>query len=67
MEHLTESELIPAVQVVLSLSELLIDLEGMHLPDMSEYAKADYLRTIGEAVALLRTHALPVEHPWAVE
>jgi hypothetical protein len=67
MEHLTESERLPVVEVVLSLSELSVDLEGMHLPDISDNAKADYLHAIAEAVALLRTHAFPASHPWAVK
>jgi hypothetical protein len=67
MEYLTESERLPVVEVVTVLSELSVDLEAMHLPDMSDYAKAHYLRTIADAVALLRTHAIPDGHPWAVK
>jgi hypothetical protein len=55
-----------AVQVARILSELSVDLEGMHLPDMSERAKEDYLRTIAEAVHLLRVHAVPASHPWSI-
>lgn len=83
MEHLTECEqhdmgeecercadpceVFPAVEVVTVLSALSANLEGMHLPDMSDYAKAHYLRTIADAVRLLRTHALPDSHPWGIE
>lgn len=56
----------PAVMVAVRLSELFVDLEGMHLPDMSNNAKENYLHTIAEAVALLRTHAVPASHPWAI-
>lgn len=57
----------PAVVVAMGLSELLVDLEAMHLPDMSEYAKANYLEILADAVQLLRTHAVPESHPWAVK
>ncbi len=67
MEHLTESERLPAVEVVLSLSELAVDLQEMNTPDISGNAKADYLHAIAEAVVLLRTHALPASHPWAIQ
>jgi hypothetical protein len=57
----------PAVQVARMLSELSVDFEGMNLPDMSERAKEEYLRTIADAVHLLRVHAVPPSHPWAVK
>jgi hypothetical protein len=56
----------PAVQVARILSELSVDLEGMHLPDISERAKEAYLRNIAEAVHLLRVHAVPASHPWSI-
>ena len=55
-----------AVQVARLLSELSVDLEVMHLPDMSERAKEAYLRAVADAVALLRTHAVPESHPWSI-
>jgi hypothetical protein len=61
-----ECETPPAVVVAMGLSELLVDLEAMHLPDMSGNSKANYLEILADAVALLRTHAIPVSHPWAV-
>jgi hypothetical protein len=57
----------PAVVVAMGLSELSVDLVAMYTPDISERAKADYVRTIAEAVHLLRTHAVPPSHPWAVK
>ena len=57
----------PAVVVAMGLSELLVDLEGMNLPDMSGNSKANYLEILADAVLLLRTHAIPDGHPWAVK
>jgi hypothetical protein len=57
----------PAVVVGMLLLELLGDLEGMNLPDMSGNSKANYLEGLAEAVLLLRTHAVPPSHPWAVK
>jgi hypothetical protein len=56
----------PAVVVAVGLSELLVDLEGMHLPDMSGNSKANYLEILADAVALLRAHAVPEGHPWNI-
>jgi hypothetical protein len=57
----------PAVVVAVGLSELLVDLEGMHLPEMSGNSKANYMEILADAVALLRAHAIPEGHPWAVK
>jgi hypothetical protein len=62
-----ECENPPAVKVARELSALSANLERMHLPDMSDMSKAFYLRTIAEAVHLLRVHAVPPSHPWAVK
>jgi hypothetical protein len=58
---------LPAVKVISALSELSVDLVAMYTPDISERAKADYVRTLAEAVHLLRSHAIPEGHPWAVK
>jgi hypothetical protein len=67
MEHLTESERLPAVVVAESLLELLGDLEEAYIPEISGNAKAGYLHALTEAVYLLRTHAVPASHPWSIQ
>jgi hypothetical protein len=57
MEHLTESERLPAVEVVTALSVLYTDSARL-TPEESQ--------ALVDAVALLRTHALPIGHPWAL-
>jgi hypothetical protein len=57
MEHLTESERLPAVEVVTVLSVLYTDRARL-TPEESQ--------ALADAVALIRTHALPIGHPWAV-
>jgi hypothetical protein len=66
-ELCAECETPHAVVVAMSLSELLVDLSGMNLPEMSGNAKAGYLEALADAVLLLRTHAVPESHPWAVK
>jgi hypothetical protein len=57
----------PAVVVAMGLSQLLVDLEAMGLSDMSGNSTANYLEILADAVQLLRTHAVPPSHPWAVK
>ena len=57
MEHLTESERLPAVEVITALSVLYIDRARL-TPEESQ--------ALADAVALLRNHALPMDHPWAL-
>jgi hypothetical protein len=57
----------PAVIVARLLSELSVDLEEMHLPDMSDRMKEIFMHALADAVVLLRTHAVPPSHPWAVK
>jgi hypothetical protein len=62
-----ECETPPAVVVAMGLSQLLVDLEAMGLSDMSGNSTANYLEILADAVLLLRTHAVPPSHPWAVK
>jgi hypothetical protein len=57
----------PAVQVARALSELLVDLEEAYIPEISGNAKTRYLESLADAVHLLRVHAVPPSHPWAVK
>lgn len=57
MEHLTESERLPAVEVITVLSILYTDRARL---------TADESDALAQAVRLLRTHALPEDHPWAL-
>jgi len=53
----TESERLTAVEVITALSVLYTDRARL---------TADEAHAIADAVALLRTHALPDSHPWAL-
>ena len=56
----------PAVEVVTSLSVLAtVILENRDT--FTDAMRDEYIRTIGEAVRLLRTHAVPTSHPWSIE
>jgi hypothetical protein len=57
----------PAVIVARALSELLVDLEEAYIPEISGNAKTRYLESLADAVHLLRVHAVPPSHPWAVK
>jgi hypothetical protein len=62
-----ECENPPAVIVARALSELLVDLEESYIPEISGNAKTRYLESLADAVHLLRVHAVPPSHPWAVK
>lgn len=49
------------------LSEFAGDLSGMTTPDISDNYKKSVAEAIAEAVILLRTHALPIDHPLAID
>jgi hypothetical protein len=58
MEHLTESEQLPVVDVIKSLSVLYADRARL-TPEESQ--------ALADAIHMLRTHALPIDHPWGVK
>ena len=49
------------------LSEFAGDLPEMTTPDISDKYKNSVAEAIQEAVILLRTHALPIDHPLAID
>jgi hypothetical protein len=57
VEHLADEHICPTVEVITGLSVLYTDRARL---------TADEAHAIAQAVALLRTHALPDAHPWAV-
>lgn len=53
--------------VIATLLELAGDLPDMYTPEISDNYKGQILTAIYTAVELVRTHALPIGHPLAVE
>jgi len=49
------------------LCEFASDLPGMATPDISDNYKSNVGEAIHEAVSLLRTHALRIDHPLAID
>jgi hypothetical protein len=56
-----------AVRIILLLGEFANDLPGMATPDISDSYKNKVAEAIQEAVSLLRTHALRIDHPLAID
>jgi hypothetical protein len=53
--------------VIASLLEFAGDLPDMYTPEISDNYKGQIVGAIHTAVELIRTHALPIGHPLAVE
>jgi hypothetical protein len=56
-----------AVRIILLLGEFANDLPEMTTPDISDSYKNKVAEAIQEAVSLLRTHALRIDHPLAID
>lgn len=54
-------------ELIYLLSEFASDLPEMTTPDISDDYKNKVAEAIAEAVILLRTHALPISHPLAID
>jgi hypothetical protein len=53
--------------VIATLLEFAGDLPEMYTPEISDNYKGQIIGAIHTAVELIRTHALPIDHPLAVE
>lgn len=53
--------------VIATLYEFAADLPDSYTPDMSDSYKTQVVSAIHTAIELIRTHALPIGHPLAVE
>ena len=53
--------------IIYLLGEFANDLPGMATPDISDSYKRNVTEAIQEAVSLLRTHALRIDHPLAID
>jgi hypothetical protein len=53
--------------VISTLYEFAADLPDSYTPDISDNYKAQVVSAILTAMELIRTHALPIDHPLAVE
>jgi hypothetical protein len=53
--------------VIHILGEFASDLPDMTTPDISDFYKNKVTEAIQEAVSLLRTHALRIDHPLALD
>jgi hypothetical protein len=56
-----------AEDIIYILGEFANDLPEMYAPDISEDYKNKVTEAIQEAVSLLRTHALRIDHPLALD
>ena len=53
--------------VISTLYEFAADLPDSYTPDISDNYKTQVVSAIHTAIELIRTHALPIGHPLAVE
>ena len=54
-------------EIIYLLGEFASDLPEMTTPDISDSYKSNVGEAIQEAVSLLRTHALRIDHPLAID